>query len=115
MKYHIVGVLFVMCFISSCTYDMKKCELYIRNSLTEEDYRGVVINKYILRGRVPYIMLPDSNKYEIYHLSMALYKYIDIGDSIIKDSGTLKYILVKKDTALIFYPYCRDVEIKDVD
>jgi hypothetical protein len=35
------------------------------------------------------------------------------GDSVIKDSGTLRTILKKKDTTLFFYPAPGGVEVRD--
>lgn len=41
-----------------------------------------------------------------------LFESVEIGDSLIKEKGSLAYLVKKKDTTLVFYPVCKGDTMK---
>ena len=77
-------------------------------------FKGVVKNAYFdskQRG-APVIELLDFRK--IYIASNYLICYAEVGDSIVKDSNSLKYTLYKLKDTMFFFPECDDGLI-DID
>jgi len=92
-----------------------ECERKIRNNYLNEQFSGVVKDCYFQSsngGRgIPTIVLGNN---EIYHSqTYSLVCYVKPWDSIVKTSGSLKYLVYRDDSVVTFYPQCGRTEILD--
>lgn len=101
-------------FLTSCSYE-KQCEANVRDRSTTEAFSGIIKEVYFQvsdRGRhTPTIVLMNNKKY--YSDTKRLICYAMPGDSIVKKSGSLKYVIKNADTTVVFYPNCGDIVILD--
>lgn len=92
-----------------------QCEEHYRLKTISDDFSGEIEDCYFQdshggRG-VPTIILTNGARY--YSGTYTLICYAQAGDSIIKKTGTLKYIIKRGDSVTIFYPECGSIAIMD--
>jgi hypothetical protein len=72
-------------------------------------YKYIAVDNHAART----IVLSENGKHNRYKMPFDLYEHASIGDSIFKDSGSLKYCLLKQDTTICYYPKCNGKELRD--
>lgn len=106
-----LGLLGAVIFCAWLVLVSKSCNHYVQNednlkNHIQAEYQDVVTDKGVDRNNrnTPYIERKNSGKYSEDEL---IWKYIEVGDSLIKIKGTSKLQIHKKDTLII-------VDYKDV-
>jgi hypothetical protein len=104
IKWIFISILIVV-LISYLLFEYSKgnCSYYYDS--IKENYNGKVVGKYLNKNdhMNETIKLENGEVYIINPFDKtAFYDSIHIGDLVIKERGSLKYIVVKKDDTLIF-------------
>lgn len=103
-----LAIAFVGCFPN-------QCEDHYRLKTTSDDFSGIIKDCYFHEshgGRgTPTVILTNGARY--YSGTYTLICYAQVGDSIIKKPGTLKYIIKRGDSVATFYPECGSLVIMD--
>ena len=105
-------IFFISAFFSSCfnckdNYSNEKSKLIkvsiINKYRDDENHNERTIEYYSNSGNI-----------EVHQTRYipSLYENISIGDSLIKEKGSLAYQVKKKDTTLVFYPICHGDTMK---
>jgi|GEM_PF-5566542 len=92
-----------------------QCKDWFLENDVSTQYEGVVKNKYLDSNNRMTPMIKLDNSTEILIFNMGLYDAVDIGDSIRKNKGSLKYHLVKGGNQTVYYQQCCDENITDRD
>lgn len=108
----IIVISFIFCHACFYVDNEKTCQ---ENFLTQDIHKsleGLVKDKGFSRSRrVSELRFSNSRVKNIYGFDTSIASLIKIaekGDSVIKHSRSLEYILQKPDTTLFFYPSCVD-------
>ncbi|MFA6058697.1 MAG: hypothetical protein WC756_10900 [Taibaiella sp.] len=104
------GLVLSAIFLSGCgCYEFASS---IKKNVTPMHFNGKVENKYLdsTDRMAPKVTLEDGKVYPIYAYEM--YDDLQPRDSITKDAGTLKYVLVRDGQQKVYYPKCDGKEIK---
>ncbi len=108
LKKNLFSIIYILFIVSSCTIDFTKKET------NNEEIYGKVIYKYRdeLNHMEPTIIFENNNENYTYQVSdwainSDLWDYLQIGDSVIKPSGTLILRVKKEDGSYKDYEYQR--------
>lgn len=92
----------LMLLLESCF--VNSCENNARRTITKEVFTGRIVKKYVDkkdRGR-PHIIINGNDFFVAY----SIYEQLQVNDSIIKNKGTLKHIVIRDNDTLELYPVC---------
>jgi|GEM_PF-2698676 len=110
----IIGMIGLCVFFIWCTFFPYNPNIkWFREHETNLAYKGVIVRKYIDtkdHGNCKFV-LKDENVY--YFQNYHIYNIAEAGDSMLKQSGTLRRTLKKKDTTINYYPVTEDKEVRD--
>lgn len=112
VKFLKFSLLLSLSFIFSKCLD---CARSYREYVKELSIYGVIKDQYLDKENhdTPTFILGEDNNINPFIGLRAMYLASSLGDTIRKDSGSLKFLLIKKDTIMIFYPKCRGNLIKE--
>lgn len=103
----VISLLLLVNLMSACSLE-KECEDFVKEHDIQEEFSGIIADSYFHTsdgGRgTPTIVLKDGSKH--YMDTYGLICSAEVGDSVIKRKGTLRYLLRKEDTIMVFYPEC---------
>jgi hypothetical protein len=104
------SILLFMVTIISCTSNT--CPSTTKNFQLPLKYSGAISKKFIdsTDRNQPRIIINDQ-KYTIDNIDA--FNKMEIGDTIIKDSGTLKYVVKKYKNQFDFYPRCAGIDVTE--
>lgn len=113
MKAALINILIVAVAICIFVYFHKSCEELSYEKYFSQKYFGTVERKYLdPESRMqPYIILSNGRKYDLDNEKT--YKLIEVGDTLFKLSGSMKFYYVKNGDTTIFYQKCKKREMTD--
>jgi hypothetical protein len=86
------------------------CRKYYLETVKGQSILGRIEKKFENENNhnAPLIELKSRDNLKTYDLFdlFDLYTHCEVGDSLLKESNSLEYVLIKKDTVLYFSPKC---------
>ena len=79
-------------------------EKYVRKNYPQKEFTGVVEKKYRIKQKNNVRVIRFKNYSEEYLDIVELYDFIQKGDLLIKEKGTVKFKVVRNADTFIFYP-----------
>lgn len=100
--------------LHSCKYiGETSCRDWLLKNDIETSFSGYVIKKYVDTSKRESRMVVLNSSHTFFIYNDIFYNQLEIGDSVYKKSGSLKYYLVKNGMTRIFYQQCSGIDITD--
>lgn len=98
-------------------YSCRDCASGYYNEIKPSLIAGRLHYKYEdkTNHNAPTFVILNGGKYKRYPLFglSNMLRSVDVGDSIFKGNGTLKFLVVKNDTVMEFWPMCNKRQLSD--
>lgn len=97
-----------------CAFTLSSCDpcIHAAKTIQNQHFVGVIVDKFFDTNyrMTPYVRFENGDEK---YLTFNIYDIVIIGDSIYKEKGTLKHIIIRKNSKLILYPECKGQELYD--
>lgn len=96
-------------------YFNESCESWSLKHYRPLDFNGQIEKKFLDPDQrmQPVVILSDGRKYDLANID--IYNRIEIGDTLFKRSGSMKFYYVKNGDTTVFYQRCRKKDVTGRD